>query len=401
MRARRRRTRSLIGPAAVAAVMGLTLAACGSDDDGGSSPDREASSTSPAAASGLAPPSQLPTLEEMYKGGSTHPPTSGPPPAKGKTVWFVPCSSTVYECHQLAVKGQEAARLLGWNAKVISGQYNTAGAYARVINQAVAQGVDGIVVDAFGCTEAEQPLRQARAKGISIAIVESSDCDPPVANAKMIQGEGVPGNDAWDYQNGVQQAAYIINKTGGKARILASHGEDAPANVLAYKGFTDTLAKHCPGCKIVNSFEWVSSDFVSNGPWIQALRAQLTRYGPQADSVLFEWDVMVELGGAQAVRTAGMKDALVLGTLGRPPVIEAIKRGEFTAATGAMSLGWTGYASVDNLNRAFNDKPPVPQGLGFTVIDKDHNLPGDDNTFEPEGIDWRSAYLKLWGVEGT
>jgi ribose transport system substrate-binding protein len=41
---------------------------------------------------------------------------------------------------------------------------------------------------------------------------------------------------------------------------------------------------------------------------------------------------------------------------------------------------------------------PIQQGIGFTLVDKDHNLPADNGNWSST-IDYKTAYLKAWGIK--
>ena len=372
----------------------FAVAACGGNGgDGGGG-----GSTAGATQGSTDQSANVPTLDELYKGLSTAPPTEGPPVAKDKSLWFVTCSSAVASCQQPAVSGKEAAEKLGWKATVVDGKYDQGGAWSAGITGAVAAGADGLVLVGLDCQNVQQPIRQARDAGLHILSVYTSDCDPPLFDVAMMYGESIPSTDAWDYQIGANSANYVIAKSNGKAKILASHNTSEKAPQIVDKGFKETLEANCPDCKIVNSFGYQSVEFVPNGPWIQNLRSQLTKFGSQADAVFLQWDVMsAELGGAAAVREAGLKDALVFGGLGLPQTLDQVRQDKLTAVTAAMSQDWVGYAAVDEMNRAFNGEKSVPEGLGFAIVDKTHNLPPAGQPYEPD-VDWKAAYQKLWGM---
>jgi ribose transport system substrate-binding protein len=338
------------------------------------------------------------SLEELYAGKSTRPPDTSPPPATGKTIWFVTCASASASCRIPAESGREAAERMGMNASIIDGKYNEGGAWSTTITNAIAAQVDGLVLVGMDCQNIQQPVRQARDAGLEILGVETSDCDPELFTVDMMFSEEIPSNDAWDYNIGVNSANYIIAKTQGRANLLISEPTSEKAPILVHRGFVDTLEANCPECRILNAVEYQTVDFVPNGAWIQAFRSQLTKFGPLADAIYMEWDIMAaELSGAQAVRDAGLDDAITFGGLGLPAAIELIRAGLLDAAPAGISQEWVGYASVDQMNRAFHGQPSVPQGIGFTLIDRDHNLPAVGEAYQPP-VDWKSAYLRAWGL---
>ena len=88
-----------------------------------------------------------------------------------------------------------------------------------------------------------------------------------------------------------------------------------------------------------------------------------------------------------------------MGGEGYEPNITLIRNDAGQDAAMASDGVWTGWHSVDTLNRVFAGEQPAPQGIGFTAIDRDHNLPPEGEGFQTQ-IDYRSIYLGVWGVEG-
>jgi ribose transport system substrate-binding protein len=381
--------RRLAPVAAIAAV--LVATACGGGGATGSG-------SSPASGANLGS-ADAPTLDQLYAGLSTAPPATAPAPAAGKSIWIITCSSAVSSCQDTAVSGQEAAQRMGMNATIIDGKYNDGGAWSSAITSAIAARADGIILVGMDCQNVQQPVRQARAANIHVMGVLTSDCQPAQFDVEMKFSDAIPSNDAWDYNIGANSANYIIGKTQGQANLLISEPTSEKAPQLVHQGFLDTINANCPNCKILNQIPYQTVDFVPNGAWIQAFRSQLTKFGSQANAIFTEWDVMAaELGGAQAVTEAGLKDSTtVFGGLGLPATLEQVRAGNLDAVTAAMSMGWVGYGMVDQMNRAFNGQPAVSQGLGFAIVDKDHNLPAPGQPYEPN-VDWKAAYLKAWGL---
>lgn len=59
------------------------------------------------------------------------------------------------------------------------------------------------------------------------------------------------------------------------------------------------------------------------------------------------------------------------------------------------------WGAVDTMNRLFNGQPPVPQGIGYRVIDANHNLSPEGQGYSPPNppIDLEGTYLKSWGIK--
>lgn len=374
---------------AAIAIVAVSVAACGS---------------APGNSTGAAPaPAQLsadvPTLEQLYAGTATAPPASSPPIAKNKSVWIITCASSAAGCLVNAEASVEAAQFLGWETKLIDGQYNAGGAWSKAIEQATAAKPDAIMLTGMDCANVQQPLQRAKDAGIELINVNGSDCETPLMTTQVKFSDEIATWEDWDYQLGAFSANYIARKSEGSAKVLTSQNKTEAAPKLQSEGFAETLTKNCPSCKIIDNFVYTSVDFAPNGAWIQAIRSQLSKYGSQADAVYMPWDVEISLGGPQAIQQAGLSGSTELfGFQGTPVSVEALRSGQIDALTW-MPFEWIGYAAIDELNRAFNGQEPVSQGLGFQIVDKDHGLPASGDL--KSSVDWKSAYQKTWKAAGA
>lgn len=374
---------------AAIALVAVSATACGSSS-GASSPG----STGAAELS-----AEVPTLDQLYKGSATEPPASSAPIAKNKSVWIITCASSAAGCLVNAEASVEAAQSLGWETKLIDGQYNAGGAWSKAIEQATAAKPDAILLTGFDCANVQQPLQRAKDAGIELMNVNGSDCDTPLMTSHVKFSDKIATWEDWDYQLGATSANYIARKSNGSAKVLTSQAKAEKAPMLQSQGFAETMQKNCPSCKMIDNFVYSTPDFAPNGAWIQALRSQLSKYGSQADAVYMPWDVEISLGGPQAVQQAGLSSSTELfGFQGTPVSVEALRSGQIDALTW-MPFQWIGYAAIDELNRAFNHQEPVSQGLGFQIVDKEHGLPASGDL--KSSVDWKAAYQKAWKAAGA
>jgi ribose transport system substrate-binding protein len=80
--------------------------------------------------------------------------------------------------------------------------------------------------------------------------------------------------------------------------------------------------------------------------------------------------------------------------------MDLIRQGTQDVSIGIPSQ-WLGYAAADALNRAFaGQATKVDSGLGFLIIDKDHNLPAQGQLWAPP-VDFADAYRKAWAGGGA
>lgn len=388
--------KSIVAGTAIAASALLLVAACSS----GASSDSSSSSSSDDSSGSTAEVSGVPALDEQFKPNESSPPTTSPPLAKDKTVWYVECGAQIPGCVQKGKYTEEAAKAAGWNFKIADGNLNIAGGFNTAVRSAIAANADAIIVDSFSCEPAQQSLKEAAAKNIPVLGIESIDCSefdggPDLYTVPFIPSEELKDNKAWFEARGIRAAQYVIQATGGKAKIIDSPGLADPDYVTESDAFA-TEMKKCDTCEIVGSSPWKEADLTPNGKWITGIRAQLVKH-PEANAVKFPYEAFsLTLGGSRDVKNSGVK-AISFGGVADPGGLEAVRDGRLKAITNARSVEWEGYAAIDTLNRAFNGEPSVPQGVGMALIDKDHNLPASGDKYEAT-LDFKSIYLKAWGV---
>jgi ribose transport system substrate-binding protein len=392
--------RRLLALATAAAL--VSISACGSDDDTGTaSPETEGTSSAASAEGSTA---SGPTIAELTDTGSeAEPPKTSPPGAKGKTVWWISCGAIAPDCAVPQESAKEAADKLGITFKSADGNLNQAGGYLTAMRTALAAKPDALILHALDCTSVKSAIEEANKADIPILPVEMPDCDAPpntgpgVLENDIIYAPTVPDTEAYFRGWGSQAATYLIEKSGGKAKVILNEGTDA-VFPLMNEGFVETF-KTCTGCEIVDTVTFTAAEQIPNGPWITRFRAALTK-NPTADATFIPSDyAMTALGGAKAVQEANAA-MLVVGGSGSGPGMDAVRSGLIEANTYAHDPSWMGYAAMDSINRLLQDQPLVAEGVGTRVVTKDKNLPSTPGAPYASPIDWKSIYEKAW-AEGT
>ncbi|MFF2846104.1 sugar ABC transporter substrate-binding protein [Streptomyces sp. NPDC058001] len=336
-------------------------------------------------------------LDALYKGMENEPPSVSAKPAKGKSVWWISCGLSIPDCSVPANAAKEAAGKLGIDFHIADGKLNVGGGNASAVRTALAAKPDAIIIHGISCPIVQQPLEEAKAKGVKVLGVEALDCadtgGPRLFTTDMKYSKAAQSGEDYFKAWGKISAQYIIAKSGGKAKIINNEGTE-PLQATINQGFLDEI-KTCGGCTIVDTIKFSSADLTPNGPWIQGFRSSLVR-NPTATATFLPFDVNIATaGGAQAVKESGHKLIAVGGT-GQAPAINQVRSGAITAITGAHSPEWMGYAAIDQINRALNNEPTVAQGVGARVVDADHNMPPNADDYYQSPIDFRAAYDKAW-----
>ena len=368
---------------------------------GASASSGPGSNSSSAAQSGAGPSNDAPTLAQLLKGNEGTPPTSSPPAATGKSIWWISCGQQAESCAQFAAAGKDAAEALGWEFHLADGNLNNANGYATAMRTALAAHPDAIVQDAFSCSTDQPELQQAKQQGVAVIGLETTDCSdagngPSLFTVPMIYSDTYPDNKAWWTGWGQVSAEFIAADSGGTAKVITAHGQGDPQFDFLKAGFQDVMAK-CSGCSVVAEVPWTTADLAPNGAWVTALRNALVQH-PDATYVWWPFDTNAVLsGGAKTVLQSGSKAKVVSG-LGTGPALDLIRSGQLYAEGVARSDAWLSWAAIDQLNRHFNNQPSAPQGLGFVAIDSTHNMPAQTGANYQTPVDFKALYKKAWGV---
>lgn len=390
--------KSIVVGTALAAGLLLVVGGCSKGSSPNASPGVDAGSGGSASTTSSVP--GIPTLAEQFKPDESAPPSTSPPLAKNKTVWYIECGAQIPGCVQKGKFTEEAAKAVGWNFHIADANLGIADGYNTAIRSAIAAKADAIIVDSFSCQPAQQSLREARAAHIPVLGIESTDCSvfdhgPDMYTVPFIPNSTLNSNQKWFQARGTRAADYIIQATGGHAKLINSPGLADPDYATESDAFAAEFKK-CETCEILGSSPWHEADLTPDGPWISGIRAQLIKH-PDANAVLFPYEAFsLTLGGVQAVKSAGVH-AISFGGVADPGGIDAVRGGTLTAITNARSVEWEGYAAIDTLNRFFNGKSAVPEGVGMALITKDHNLPASGDEYKAS-INFKAAYMKAWGL---
>lgn len=376
--------RRLALPVLVPLVMAAALTGCSSDAEGGTTKEEVAENTS--------------GLDALFEGTEHEPPTEGPA-ATDKSVWWISCGMAIPDCSVPANAAKEAAEKLGVDFHIADGKLNVGGGNEAAVRTALAAKPDALIIHGISCPIIQAPLQEAVDAGVEVMGVESLDCadtgGPDLFTAEMNYAEGAETGEQYFSKWGEISAEYVIAATQEKAKVIVNAGTE-PLQALINDAFVAKLSE-CSECEVVETVEFGSADLAPEGTWIQQFRAALAQH-PEATAVFLPFDVNIATaGGAQAIAESGL-DLIGAGGSGQAPALDLVRDGKFTAATAAHSANWMGYAAIDNINRVLNGEETVPQGVGFRVVDVNHNLPASPETDYETPIDFKGLYEQLWSA---
>lgn len=385
---------------ATAGVVAVLTTGCGGDDSSSDQATASSGDNSAQTSNASGVKDAQAAVDKAYNGTFREPPSTGPGAQKGKNVWAIACIASAPGCQTPTKAVAEAGKSLGWKVTMADGKANPA-TYVSTIKQALAAGADGIVTTSLDCSAAKAGLEAAKAKNVPVVGVYSFDCDDPsVGGQALFSTADIYGSTPAEYFTtwGTLTADYIIAKTNGKAKIVEITGPGYLNSSYKDKGLRDELKAKCPDCEIVAEVKSPSTDNAS-GLAVQKVKTALQQH-PEANVLSTYSDTKALLLG-QTIKALNKKDFLMVGGEGNVENMDLIRDGAQAVSVG-VPAEWLGWAGADTLNRIFaGEDKPVDEGLGFSIIDKDHNLPSAAGTLWQPQIDFKSAYKKVWAGSGS
>ena len=314
----------------------------------------------------------------------TGPKTSPGPVPKGKSV------SSIYSVpaplpQRSAAGVVDAAKHIGWSGKVVFGNGTPPG-WLAAINTAVTGGANAIVFSAGPPLLLAPGIAKAKAAGAPFVAIFNAVKNPPPGLVAQI---GPP-----EYTEGYRLAEWVVADTGGKgADVIAYNSPQFSDLQVALAGFKQGIKDAGSKYKIVNTTESPATD-IGSAAGAQRMGALFTKY-PQAKYIFCLSESWAGTF-SQAVQQTGRKDVTGLGTDG-DFFLPAIRKGAKFVEIGPDTNEY-GWFATDAVLRAMNHKPQVKYNVPFRLMDKT-NANSISGPAIANSYDYRSAWLKLWGVK--
>lgn len=196
--------------------------------------------------------------------------------------------------------------------KVVDAQ-DDAARQADDIQNFISQNVDAILINPVDSKAVVSSIKAANSANIPVILIDRGS-----------EGGDVLTTVASDnVEAGKMAAEFVVKELGEKAKAFELSGvPGASATVDRGKGFN----------KIAKTKLDILSSQSANFDRAKALNtAQNMIQGHKDVQVIFAQNDEMALGAAQAVKSAGLKDILIVGIDGQPDAHDAIKNGDITA----------------------------------------------------------------------
>lgn len=307
--------------------------------------------------------------------------------AKGAVIAYIPLLINEYTTDvqnglDRAAKSVGAS-IVGFDPQ---GSVNDAGAD---IEQAIAQGVDGIVLLSVDHALIATQLQAAADAGVPVVTLTSSTLNDPVPDtvAAVITG---------DYENDARAgAAWTMANSDCAADVAIVTANLVGVFKLATEGAQSAYTEICgDACRVTV----LDADLANAATDIPTQVTTALQKGPGITDVFAVWDGAVPLVAPAVVSSSS--DANIMGMDGVPASLKAIATDngqDFTMAKPPAS--WQGWAAFDLIIHAAQGLPNRDYVLDARLIDSSNIGDGTDDTVSPEYVGFEKVFTTAWGLK--
>ncbi|MCO6006154.1 substrate-binding domain-containing protein [Actinoallomurus purpureus] len=281
---------------------------------------------------------------------------------------------------------QEAAKVIGWEVRVIDGRGTHAGLQAA-FSQAVALKPAGIVIGGFDPKSTSKQVERANAAGIPLIGWHA------VANPGTSKDPKLFSNITTKVKDVAKISAdWIIAQSNGRAGVVLF----TDASIPFAKKKSDLIKTELGICSDVKLLSYENIPISeSNTRTIQAVSSLLSRFGGKWTYSAAINDLYFD-DAAPALRAASKQGADAPFNIGAgdgdPSAFQRINGKQFQAATVPEPLSEQGWQIIDEFNRAFAGKPASGYIAPVHITTADNS--GGALSWDAEG--YREAYRKIW-----
>jgi ribose transport system substrate-binding protein len=288
----------------------------------------------------------------------------------------------------LSQNAEEAVEAIGWTADPPADGKFTPTTQAQLIQQAVLDEVDGII------------LVSITPAAVDAAVTAASDAGIPMVCAlcgpELPEGMVGVGNDA--LAAGDAQAAYAAAVAEPGDTVVVYQNGEFKQSTQQMEQAAKKVEELCPDCTVETPDLTLAEAATPNAPIFTSL---LNEYPEgEVSSVLMPFDTPASVL-ANAAQALGRSDFNVVGLGALSPFVDMVGAGQPAVAKAdvLISTPLYGWASVDQLARLLAggdtwEADAMPVGL------VDQSTYGDyeaGNLFIMPDSDWQGAYTELWG----
>jgi ribose transport system substrate-binding protein len=324
-------------------------------------------------------------------------PTTGPVVQPKKSVIYVSADQNNGGALGVGRAVEEAAKLVGWNFRLIDGQGTAAGRSAA-LQQALDLKPDGVILGTVDAVEQADMLKQISDKGIKLVGWHSLGKPGPAPASPLFTNIATEPKE-------VAKAAgmYAVAESDGKAAVVIFTDPAYEMGIAKSDAMAEVIRK-CSGCTVLSVERIHHGEFRQTSALMTQRTAMLLQtYGSKwnyslADNDLY-FDFMLPSLLAASIPGNGYPRNISGGD-GSESAFERIRKHHYQIGTVAEPLRLHGWQAIDELNRAFsgqkNSGYSTPVHLVTAANIKFDG--GPHNEFDPDN-GYRASYRKIWGVK--
>ncbi|GLZ07546.1 hypothetical protein Acsp03_50120 [Actinomadura sp. NBRC 104412] len=288
----------------------------------------------------------------------------------------------------LAQSAMDAVKRIGWTADKPGDGKFTPTTQAQLIEKAVLDKVDGII------------LVSITPSAVAAAVKAAADAKIPVVCA--LCGPGLPqgmvgvGND--DQAAGRAQAAYAASLAKPGDTVVVYQNTEFKQSEEQMAEAARAVKEMCPDCKVETPSLLLAQAAMPNAPIFTSL---LNKYRQgTVSSVLMPFDTPASVLANSAAQM-GRSDFAVVGLGALSPFVDMVGNGRPAVAKAdvLISTPLYGWASVDQLARLLAGKQPwKADEMPVALIDKStYGRYTKGNIFVLPKFDYKAKFAELWG----
>ncbi|MFF5184323.1 substrate-binding domain-containing protein [Streptomyces sp. NPDC000345] len=314
-------------------------------------------------------------------------PTTGPAAVSGRTLVYVAQTMTNPGVAGAAGGVREAARVIGWNVRVIDGGGTPAGIQAAM-SEAVALRPSGIVIGGFDPNSTSREVARAVKARIPLVGWHALAAPGPSRRPELFTNVTTRVDEV-----AAISAQWIIAHSHGRAGVVLITDASIPFARHKSQLIRKELAT-CSGVKLLAYENIPIPDASSRTP--REISSLLARFGSR-------WTHSVAINdlyfadAAPAFRAAGEKGSGPPFNIGAgdgdPSAFQRVNNRQYQAATVPEPLSLQGWQIVDEFNRAFSGRPASGYVAPVHIATAENSAGA--TTWDPSG--YRETYRQIWG----
>lgn len=321
-------------------------------------------------------------------------PTTGPSAQRNKSVIYVCADQRNGGARGVGEAAAEAAKVIGWNFRLIDGQ-GTASGRRNALRQAASLKPDGIILGTVDAQEQADEIRYIASKGIKIVGWHALGKPGPDRSMPIFTNLATEPTDV-----GKAAAMYAVADSNGTAGVIIFND---PIYAIANEktnAAINTLRK-CAGCRVLTvdttPLKNTSTAMPQRTAWLLRSYSGKWTYSIAVNDLYF--DAMPPTFIAAAIPGNGYPRNISAGD-GSELAFERIRKNHYQIGTVAEPLRLHGWQAIDELNRAFAGQKDSGYSAPVHLVTP-ANIKfdgGKQNEFDPDN-GYRERYRKIWGVK--